>query len=505
MFESLVAAADGTCGAGAVGAWARLENAACARRLASTADMLEARWAADGSAEREQWCLDNWDAVAAEVAAAQNVSLGVASHQLMVAMALRERLPRVAEVFAAGQISYRLVNSIAYRTALITDPDALAKVDTELAAAVVGWGSLSMAKTEQAIDYWVDRYDPHALRRVELSAQGRHVDVVDQDGTGMSWIDGKLFSHDATALDQRLDGMARAVCDADPRTLEQRRADALGALAHGGDRLPCGCADPDCPAAENAAPSATVVHVIAEERSMADVTPVQLDGEEPPRPGPDKPVREMTIAEALAPVPANGAAQTNPAVVMGGGIMPAPLLAAKVATTATIRPLIHPGDAPPEPRYVPSRKLADFVRCRDLTCRFPGCDEPAYRCDLDHTIPYPVGPTCASNLGCLCRKHHLLKTFWGWLDRQLPDGTIIWTAPSGQTYTTHPGSRLLFPTLCKPTAPVSAPAVVTVEPNRGLMMPRRNTTRAEDRAKRIEAERRLNDAYVAERNKPPPF
>jgi hypothetical protein len=172
--------------------------------------------------------------------------------------------------------------------------------------------------------------------------------------------------------------------------------------------------------------------------------------------------------------------------------MPAPLLAAKLADTATIRPLVHPGDAPSEPRYTPSRKLADFVRCRDLTCRFPGCDEPSYRCDLDHTIPYPVGPTCASNLACLCRKHHLLKTFCGWSDQQLPDGTIIWTSPGGQTYTTYPGSRLLFPTLCKPTAPVSAPAVVTVEPNRGLMMPRRKTTREEDRAKRIEAERARN-------------
>jgi hypothetical protein len=301
------------------------------------------------------------------------------------------------------------VNSIAYRTALITDPDALAKVDTELAAAVAGWGSLSVARTEQAIDYWVDRHDPNALRRTELSAQGRHVDVVDQDGTGMSWIDGKLFSHDAAALDQRLDGMARAVCDADPRTLEQRRADALGALAHGGDRLACACDDPECTATENAAPSATVVHVIAEERSMADDTPVQLDGRTPPRPGPDKPLQDMTIAEALAPDPPTGPANTNPAVVIGGGIMPAPLLAAKVAATATIRPLIHPGDAPPEPRYVPSRQLADFVRCRDLTCRFPGCDEPAYHCDIDHTIAYPVGPTCASNLKCLCRKHRVHK------------------------------------------------------------------------------------------------
>jgi hypothetical protein len=68
-----------------------------------------------------------------------------------------------------------------------------------------------------------------------------------------------------------------------------------------------------------------VVHVIAEERSLTDDTPVQLDGETPPRPPLDKPLREMTIAEAseaLAPEPDNGPAQSNPAVVIGGGIMP---------------------------------------------------------------------------------------------------------------------------------------------------------------------------------------
>ncbi|HET6737195.1 MAG TPA: DUF222 domain-containing protein, partial [Mycobacterium sp.] len=88
MFDQLVAAAEPTRGAGAVGAWARVENAACARRLSAMADVLEARMAADGSADREQWCVDNWDAVAAEIGAAQNVSAGVASHQLLVAQAL---------------------------------------------------------------------------------------------------------------------------------------------------------------------------------------------------------------------------------------------------------------------------------------------------------------------------------------------------------------------------------------------------------------------------------
>jgi hypothetical protein len=111
---------------------------------------------------------------------------------------------------------------------------------------------------------------------------------------------------------------------------------------------------------------------------------------------------------------------------------------------ATLEQLIHPGPAPPEPRHRPSKKLAEFVRCRDLTCRFPGCTKPATVADLDHTIPYPYGPTCASNLKCLCREHHLLKTFWpGWSERQLPDGTVIWTDPDGHTSTTYPGSRLL--------------------------------------------------------------
>lgn len=507
MFDSLVAATGGTSGADAAGAWARVENAACARRLAATADTMEVRRSAVGSAERDQWCFDNWDAVAAEVAAEQNVSHGVASHQLMVAMALRERLPRVAEVFATGGISYRLVSAIVSRTRLVTDREARAQLDAAIASEVAGWGALSVAKAETAIDWWVDRFDPGALRRTEHASRGRHVDVIpEDDGSGLAHLEGKLFAHDAEAFNQRLAEMARGVCEDDPRTVDQRRGDAMGALGRK-EELSCACGSPECEVTGKAAPGATVVHVIAEERSLADDTPVQLDGETPPRPAADKPLREMTIAEAaehFAAEPDNGPARSNPAVVIGGGIMPAPLLAAKVAATATIRPLVHPGDAPPEPRYTPSRKLADFVRCRDLTCRFPGCDEPAFRCDLDHTIPYPVGPTCASNLACLCRKHHLLKTFCGWLDRQLPDGTVIWTAPGGQTYTTYPGSRLLFPTLCKPTAPVSSPAA-TPQSASGLTMPRRKHTREENRQRSIEAERRLNDDHVAERNRPPPF
>jgi hypothetical protein len=82
----------------------------------------------------------------------------------------------------------------------------------------------------------------------------------------------------------------------------------------------------------------------------------------------------------------------------------------ELASSAKLLPLVHPGDAPPERGYVASKALADFVRCRDLTCRWPGCDKPAFDCDVDHTIPYAAGgPTHASNLKCYCRTHQRLR------------------------------------------------------------------------------------------------
>ena len=113
-------------------------------------------------------------------------------------------------------------------------------------------------------------------------------------------------------------------------------------------------------------------------------------------------------------------------------------LIAELAAEAKLVPLVHPVDAAPEPGYAPSKKLADFVRCRDLTCRWPGCDRPAFDCDIYDTVPYADGgPTHTSNLKCYCRTHHLVKTFWGWRDQQLPDGTIILNSPAGRNLRHH--------------------------------------------------------------------
>jgi hypothetical protein len=455
--------------------------------------------------------------VAAEIGAAQNITAGSASHQLLIATALRDRLPRVAAVFADGKVTYRTVEMIVWRTLLIRDSAALRAVDAALAEALLSWAAMSEEKTTAAIDAFIAHHDPHAVRRSQVRARNRSVDVHLDDASGLASLWGTLFAHDAKALDHRVDAMARGTCESDPRTLDQRRADALGALARGTDCLPCLCGNFDCEAAAAATGTAAVLFVVTHDETLsaedqaAATQDAALDGD-PPRPAIDKPLREQTLVEALTDDDPGEPAATRPGAMLGGPLIPGAFIR-RLALHAAVKNVFHPGDSPPEPRYVPSRRLADFVRCRDLTCRFPGCDEPATNCDVDHTIPYPAGPTCASNLKCLCRRHHLLKTFWGgprgWRDRQSPAGTVVWTAPSGQTYTTQPGSRLLFPSLCLPTAPVVATAAgdASAVPRSTLTMPRRKRTRAEDRAQRIDDERCRNAAELQANSlrDPPPF
>ena len=99
MFDGLpdpaqLADADDAAVIAAITAWTRAEAAALARRLAAIAEHV--RRHADGEAIFAHWSCDNWDAMAAEVSAAQNISHGMASGQMYLAAALRERLPKVA-------------------------------------------------------------------------------------------------------------------------------------------------------------------------------------------------------------------------------------------------------------------------------------------------------------------------------------------------------------------------------------------------------------------------
>ncbi|PEG44360.1 hypothetical protein CRI77_00390 [Mycolicibacterium duvalii] len=499
----------------AAGDFARAENMAAARKLAVLAELFDRRTGLASAAERSSWWLDPDAAVAAELAAAMGVSQSLALVQTHRAVALRDRLPKVAALFAQGLISDLLVRTIVYRTELITDPSAMAAVDEAVARQVGFWGALSRTKTEQAIDATVITHDPGALRAAKDHTPGRAVEFGSpSDPVGLVSMWARMHPGDAAALHERINTIAHTVCEADPRTLEQRRNDALAAIGYGLDALTCSCGLPDCAAAGHPRPAPnTTIYVLtdtttaepaaeAEAEAKADA---DADGDEAGQAEPDV-VPEPAPAPAPAPAPT-----AKPAFLFGKGVL-APAALQPLLDNARIREIVHPGDSPAEPRYLPSRALAEFIRCRDLTCRFPHCDIAATRADIDHTVPYPCGPTHASNLKCLCRFHHLLKTFWtgpdGWYDRQHPDGTVEWTSPTGHTYLTKPGSALLFPTLCTPTGTLwsnGPPPTPTPDQRRGTMMPRRRLTRAQAHTRYLTVLRRLNGEGLTKPNGPPPF
>lgn len=83
---------------------------------------------------------------------------------------------------------------------------------------------------------------------------------------------------------------------------------------------------------------------------------------------------------------------------------------------------------------------------------------------------------------------------------------MVWTSPTGHTYTTKPGGSLFFPQLAIPSGELAVPARTSpLQDNRGLMMPTRRRTRAEDRTQRIAYERGLNEQRYARDYAAAPF
>ncbi|WP_231965519.1 HNH endonuclease signature motif containing protein, partial [Mycobacterium sp. E802] len=250
---------------------------------------------------------------------------------------------------------------------------------------------------------------------------------------------------------------------------------------------------------------------------------------------------DAAVVHLLAEQATLDANSPTPGYLPGYGIVPAQSVR-DLAANATRKPVHLPDDNPtpettraaadsseaapastartsaPEPGYRPSVALREFIFWRDLTCRFPGCDRPAQYCDVDHTVPYPAGPTHPSNTKMYCRTHHLVKTFCpGWADRQSPDGTVEFNTPTGHTYTTEAHGATLFPILGQSTGDLNLPDPEAQSPHRGMKMPKRSHTREQERQERIAEERHLraeinNDLdverqyqiWLAEEYGPPP-
>ena len=390
----------------------------------------------------------------AEVSAAMNMSPMGANHLVAQAESLDTRLPKVAALLAAGTTDWRTVQVIVARTELVSH-SLIARLDQSLADRIGRWQCWSRRRIINAVDAAVRTIDPDAAKERRVRADDdRHISVTPLPD-GMAQVRGSLPATAGAVFDKRLSEMATSVCGKDSRTIAQRRADALTALC-AGRALACDCGQPDCPTrgSDTEVPPSgvrTVINVIASEDTV------------------------------------NGNSE-QPGYLEGYGVIDAEQVR-QLAKTSTRLPVECPAVSPAEAvRYQPSAALQRWIRCRDLTCRFPGCDRPACSADIDHTIPFnhtnPAagGLTVPWDLACYCREHHRLKTFHGgpggWQDQQLLDGTIVWTSPTGRVYRTSPHGYDLFPQL-RPACRAPTP---------------RRRGHSQDKAKRIaHARSRLRD------------
>ncbi|HET9876132.1 MAG TPA: HNH endonuclease signature motif containing protein, partial [Mycobacterium sp.] len=423
-----------------------MESVLIARRLAAIAGLLDHYGGTCPSMYgQDPATITGYERTCAEVAALMNLAPAAASQQVHHAEALDIRLPKVGQLFARGGLDWRTVQIIIFRTDLI-DVELVTGLDEQLATRAGSWQSWSRRRIIDAVDAAVLAVDPEAARQRRKESDNDRYIRVGPDRDGMAEVDGKLAAAQATAFDKRLTQLAKQVCVDDPRSLDQRRVDALAALTEG-RALACTCGRDDCP------------------NRCSDA---QASGA-----GPRVVLNVIATAETLS------GDSDRPGYLDGFGVIDAEQVR-ELATSAEQGLLDVTADAAAALRYRPTPALARAIRCRDLTCRFPGCHRPAVCCDLDHTIPFnhadpsAGGRTIASNIKCLCRFHHRMKTFGGWSDRQLADGTVVWTSPTGQTFRTSPGSVEVIPELA------DALSATAQRP-----LPHRARSRASQRAARV--------------------
>ena len=437
---------DAVCG------WERLASWAAAGQLAALAELARRRRpgpAGDPGGDQGQPGLPSVSEFAVdEVAAALRLSRIAAGTRLHVAVEVAERLRETGAALRRGDLDLPKVWRIVEATAPLpagTVSVVERQVLPRAADQTVGQLRASLARAVLAAD------PADAEERHQRAVADRRVCITPQDD-GMAELWALLPADGAAAIRQALDTAARRPGrrdrsgPPDSRTIDNRRADALVELvvsAARGRPAPGECG-------QTTAASAVAVGVGSDTPAGARGTGGERAAVAPRAgrcpaavlgAGGDRPVLRADV-QVTVPAGTLLGLSDEPGLLAGHGPIPASMARGLAASGTWRRILTDPrgGTILDVGRrfYAPPAALAAHVIARDQTCRFPGCRQPARRCDLDHTVPYPRGETSAGNLAALCRHHHRLKHLTHWRVEQPEPGVLVWTSPTGHRYSTQP-------------------------------------------------------------------
>ncbi|MFW0872047.1 DUF222 domain-containing protein [Rhodococcoides corynebacterioides] len=174
--------------------------------------------------------LDAFTRCAATIATTMSITPFAARTLLTDAVALRDRLPLVAQCLRDGIVTPHHIRTIVSRTELIEGQCYAALVDADIARALRKPGSWSPARMEIMVDTMVHRRDPDAVRARREAAKRNRAFTVEIGRDGMATTTDTRPAEDTALAAAAVHRLAAQVCPKDTRSKAARASDAHYAL-----------------------------------------------------------------------------------------------------------------------------------------------------------------------------------------------------------------------------------------------------------------------------------
>jgi hypothetical protein len=335
-----------------------------------------------------------------DIALALREPVGAAQRRIWWCKRLRRLLPGVWRRMADGDLTERHVIRLVEVTATVDDPELMAKIEDRILP------SAAVKTADELVRHARDtlkRLDPTGVQRRAKAARDQ-ADVTFEPATdGMGDVIVHAPIEHATLVKTAVDAhAASAKAGGDPRPIGVLRAEAVATWAS--DYL----------------------------TGRTGTGPVPSAGGRPIEIGITLPLRTALGLDDL------------PGELPGLGIIPRDVIAGMIRTEQPkLRLLVIDPDSGrllhrATNAYRPTANQVAQVRATYVFSVGPGSKVLAVRCDTDHPVPYPAGPTVIGHLLPLDRTWHLGKTR-GELTVTVDDtGQVNVTTVSGQSRTVTP-------------------------------------------------------------------